>query len=207
MTGDPTPYTPTDLEILVEKLGDIPDDATAFDVFGDIEWSGEYNPTARRVLRAGIGTYGMDLDRVRAAKAHADAARSELGRARANLTDPPRLKTYTATGWHAQLSKLTGHANGSRSADAAGLNPSPRTLTRWLAGEQTPSPANRAAIRAAYDDMATRQGREAAQAAFPGAQSASARANQALANALNAALLDSEGAQIRIFRPDRFNWS
>lgn len=58
--------------------------------------------------------------------------------------------TYTAKGWHAQLRALGDTQAGRDAADRAGLAPTSRTYLRWLAEEQTPSPANRAKIQQAY---------------------------------------------------------
>lgn len=73
------------------------------------------------------------------------------------------MSTYRAKGWHAQLSKLTSSERGYRAADAVGLDVSPRTLQRWLAETQAPSPANRELIERAYRAMAGTFPREALQ--------------------------------------------
>lgn len=65
-----------------------------------------------------------------------------------------RKSTYTAKGWHAQIAKLTASPRGSAAADAVGLDISARTLRAWLAESQTPSPANQARIKAAYEVLA-----------------------------------------------------
>lgn len=64
--------------------------------------------------------------------------------------------SYTAVGWHAQISKLTSSTRGYAAASAAGLDVAAQTLRRWLSEEQTPSPANIAKIREAYGNMAGR---------------------------------------------------
>ena len=63
-------------------------------------------------------------------------------------------RSYTATGWHAQLSKLTSSPRGYQAAADAGLSATARTLKAWLSEAQTPSPANRTAIADAYRRMA-----------------------------------------------------
>src|SRR5690242_14412648 len=65
-------------------------------------------------------------------------------------------RSYTATGWHAQLSKLTSSDRGYAAAADVGLSATSRTLRAWLAEQQTPSPANQAKIRQAYERMAGR---------------------------------------------------
>lgn len=64
--------------------------------------------------------------------------------------------SYQAKGWHAQLRQLTGSPRGYAAADEAGLDVSRKTLQRWLAETQTPSPSNQAKIREAYQRMAGR---------------------------------------------------
>jgi hypothetical protein len=64
------------------------------------------------------------------------------------------LKSYTAKGWHAQLSKLTSSDRGYRAAADVGLSATSRTLRAWLAEQQSPSPANQRLIAAAYAKMA-----------------------------------------------------
>lgn len=81
---------------------------------------------------------------------------SSLGRALIDLyrqTSGTVRRSYTRTGWHAQLSALTATAAGRAAADAAGLTATRRTLTDWLSQRTTPTPANRAKIREAYEAM------------------------------------------------------
>lgn len=68
--------------------------------------------------------------------------------------DNPRKRSYSATGWHAQVRKLTEHSRGSWAADQAGLDVSHTTLTRWLAEQQEPSGINQARINTAYQLLA-----------------------------------------------------
>jgi hypothetical protein len=69
---------------------------------------------------------------------------------------PGEYRSYTATGWHAQLSKLTSSGRGYQAAESVGLSASARTLKAWLSEQQTPSPANRSLIERAYRAMAGR---------------------------------------------------
>lgn len=62
--------------------------------------------------------------------------------------------SYRAHGWHAQLRELTGTRAGRRALDDSDLFVTRRTLTAWLAEQQTPTPANRARIARAYAAMA-----------------------------------------------------
>jgi hypothetical protein len=69
-------------------------------------------------------------------------------------TGSGRRSSYRATGWHAQISKLTAVAGGHAASEAAGLSPTVRTLLAWLAEERTPSAANQARIASAYSHLA-----------------------------------------------------
>ncbi len=68
----------------------------------------------------------------------------------AELGGAPRKASYTAKGWHAQISRLTSTKAGYEAADRAGLDVTRRTLTDWLAERREPSPANQALIAKAY---------------------------------------------------------
>jgi hypothetical protein len=65
-------------------------------------------------------------------------------------------RSYTAKGWHAQISKLTSSDRGYQAAAAAGLSVNHRTLVDWLAERRDPSPANQRLIAKAYALMAGR---------------------------------------------------
>jgi hypothetical protein len=80
---------------------------------------------------------------------------SALGRALLDFWGgDPRKKSYQATGWHAQVRKLSEHSRGSWAADQAGLDVSHSTLVRWLAEQQHPSSENQAKIHQAYSLLA-----------------------------------------------------
>lgn len=67
----------------------------------------------------------------------------------------PRLKTYTAKGWHAQLNKLTSSPRGYAAMAAAGIDVTTRTLLKWLGDEEYPvRRGDRERIHAAYEQMA-----------------------------------------------------
>lgn len=68
----------------------------------------------------------------------------------AEMGGAPRKSTYTAKGWHAQISRLTATQAGYKAADRVGLNVTERTLKDWLAERREPSAANRALINKAY---------------------------------------------------------
>lgn len=74
----------------------------------------------------------------------ADAAGGHVG----------EYRSYTAKGWHAQLSKLTASPRGYTAAADVGLSATGRTLRAWLAERQAPSPANQRLIADAYQKMA-----------------------------------------------------
>lgn len=59
-------------------------------------------------------------------------------------------KSYTAKGWHAQISKLTSSDRGYIAAEKAGLSVNRRTLLDWLTERREPSAANQKKIAEAY---------------------------------------------------------
>lgn len=65
-------------------------------------------------------------------------------------------RSYTATGWHAQISKLTSSPRGYQAAAAAGLSATARTLKGWLSQDVAPNAANQKKIAEAYAIMAGR---------------------------------------------------
>ena len=65
-------------------------------------------------------------------------------------------KSYTAKGWHAQISKLTSSPRGYLAAERAGLSVNQRTLMDWLAERREPTAANQRRIAEAYGIMAGR---------------------------------------------------
>ena len=65
-------------------------------------------------------------------------------------------RSYTAKGWHTQISKLTSSPRGYLAAESAGLSVNHRTLVDWLAERREPSKANQARIAKAYALMAGR---------------------------------------------------
>lgn len=75
-------------------------------------------------------------------------------------------RSYTAKGWHAQISKLTSSDRGYLAAEQAGLSVTHRTLTDWLAERVEPSKANQARIAKAYAAMAGRWPKEVERARF-----------------------------------------
>lgn len=72
------------------------------------------------------------------------------------LGGAPRMASYKAKGWHAQISHLTGTQRGINAAAAAGLTVSRATLLNWLAERTEPNAANRAKIAEAYEIAAGR---------------------------------------------------
>ena len=85
--------------------------------------------------------------------ANSDAFKDALYGAIMDATGGPVRRSYTATGWHAQISKLTSSGRGYQAAERAGLSVSARQLTRWLAEEAEPNAANRDKIARAYSIM------------------------------------------------------
>ncbi|MEH0582533.1 hypothetical protein QBA54_50755 [Streptomyces sp. B21-108] len=65
-------------------------------------------------------------------------------------------RSYTAKGWHAQISKLTSSPRGYQAAASVGLSANERTLRNWLAEKVEPTAANQRLIDKAYRVMAGR---------------------------------------------------
>lgn len=68
----------------------------------------------------------------------------------AELGGAPRKSSYSAKGWHAQISRLTATKAGYKAADRVGLNVTERTLKDWLAERVEPNKANQELIYRAY---------------------------------------------------------
>lgn len=68
----------------------------------------------------------------------------------AELGGAPRKSSYTAKGWHAQISRLTATQAGYKAADRVGLTVTERTLKDWLAERREPSAVNQSLIARAY---------------------------------------------------------
>lgn len=77
-----------------------------------------------------------------------------LGRALIAAWGGGRKRSFTAKGWHAQISKLTEAKGGAAAAAAADLDVSRETLLKWLAQAQEPRPDNQARIARAYEILA-----------------------------------------------------
>lgn len=186
-TGDPTPYTENDEYDLFASMDEGWDEfEDGFDapskmtVSAVVEWSGSINRAhgGHRTVRLD----GLELGPVKAALDDARAAARAANEAR-------EYRSYTAKGWHAQISALTRSARGSELADRAGLNPSARTLSTWLAEGRTPSRANQQRIAEAYAGLRT-----------AGIESARAQQREAVhraAEAVNEAVRERYGADVR----------
>ncbi|MGH3612677.1 MAG: hypothetical protein ACRDRK_08785 [Pseudonocardia sp.] len=188
-TGDPAEYDTAD-EAAIEAAVDAAwaeYESTAagtpsvMRVAAQIEWSGVLDRA-----RNGHRTTRLDslnLTRVEKALDRAREANRRLAAARP-------ASSYQAKGWAAQLRALTESKRGSAAADTAGLDPSARTLRRWLVGDVTPTRANQARIADAYGALRTwRRDTAAANAT---------RANHVFAEEMSSALRRRYGAEIRL---------
>ncbi len=188
-TGSGDDYTDHDaamLEAALEQAWQEYDDLgpgaapTHVDVRARIEWAGvEQGPGGIRSTTLGP----VDLDPV---KAQLDAARKAAGKA----ASAAPASSYTAKGYRAQLAALVSTPRGSALADRAGLNPTARTVTNWLAESTTPSRANQAKIAEAYAGLRTWNADSARQSATS--------ARRTLADALTRSLSGKYGATIRL---------
>jgi hypothetical protein len=75
-------------------------------------------------------------------------------------------RSFTAKGWHAQISKLTDTPRGYEAAAKAGLSVNQRTLLDWLAERREPNAENQSRIAKAYAIMAGRWPQEAERMTF-----------------------------------------
>lgn len=189
-TGEPTEYDAAD-EAALEAAAD--DAWAAYDgaggggtpstirVTAQVEWSGVVDRA-----RGGVRTTrldGLNLAPVREA----------LGRARRTggaAREARPASSYRAKGWHAQLSALLASKRGPALSDRAGLNPSARTVTAWLSTEREPSKENQRKIAEAYEGLRTYR--------VDAANKEHAAARHELAQALNAAIRDRYGAEVRL---------
>ncbi len=146
-----------------------------------VEWSG-----VEQASNGGVRTVRLDDLDLFPVKAKLDKAR----RAGARAAHSTPATSYQAKGWHAQLRALTGSRHGSEVSDRAGLDPSPRTLRRWLAQDTAPSKANQQKIAEAYSGMRTWQ--------VDTTSRASTDARHELAAALTAALSHRYAAKVRL---------
>lgn len=150
-TGDPTPYSDQDEGIIEAAFDRAFRDYEAelppsqMTVRAQIEWGGVLDRANGGIRTTRLN--GLNLRGVRAALNRVNAAERSAAEARP-------ATSYRAKGWHAQLRELTGSRRGSELAERAGLDPSARTLQRWLAGGQ-PSRANRERIAEAYEGLRT----------------------------------------------------
>lgn len=89
---------------------------------------------------------------------HGDSMGRALVNALANAADGTIgvRKSYTAKGWHAQISKLTSSPRGYQAAAKVGLSATERTLKDWLAERVEPNKRNQTLIDKAYQIMAGR---------------------------------------------------
>lgn len=159
---------------------------TKLDVRAKIEWAGHVMDSNDGVRRTKLDLPGgAVMDRVRKAAAAAAKRREKAKAARP-------AKSRTAKGWHAQIRELVeAGPRGSKAADRAGLDVTPRTLKRWLSDAEYPvRPGDRAKIEAAYDNLRNANVHEARDAA--------GRADKAAADALTDALRDKYGVNIRM---------
>lgn len=183
-TGAATDYNDDDSDRLVDLL------EAAFDMHGgephsmtvtaDIQWAGAYNNVSNRTTTlTGLTHSG----RVKAAVAAAVAARQAAALLR------PAPKSVGA-----QVRALQRTKEGRARWGAAGLDVSPRTVKRWLAGTQQPSAANRAKLQAATTQWQTEKSGRAAAAA------------RKATDALSEMIRDRYETEVRLFNPSRIDF-
>jgi transcriptional regulator with XRE-family HTH domain len=191
MSGKSTTGNPTEYDVRDEsELGSALDRAwqdysgggpSKMRVRAQVEWSGVTDRA-----NGGVRTTKLDGLNLGPVKAAVDKAREAAKQA----ADAKPLASYRAKGWSPQLYALLGNARGSAAADRAGLNVTPRTLAAWLSGDREPNKANQAKIAEAYG--------HARQWPVETAQERARAANHEAAEALNAAIRERYGAEVRL---------
>lgn len=191
-TGDPTDYSDGDaaaIEAAVDQAwaeyeaAAAGEEPTGIRVSARIEWNGSTNRSnnghrTTTLVNVNLAPVKKVLDRARETSQRAKQARPAT--------------SYRAKGWHAQIRALTDSKRGSVAADRAGLDPSSRTLQRWLSGDVTPSRVNQAKIAEAYGALGTWR--------VDTTKSAAKAAQRALADTLSRQLRDAyPGTEIRFF--------
>lgn len=182
-TGDSMPYTEDDEHELItatDEGWEEFENPTKMTVSAVVEWSGSTN-RAHGGFRT-VRLDGLELGAVKAALDDARAAGQAAAAARPS-------QSYNAQSWHAQISALTRHGRGSELADRAGLNPTARTLSAWLSDSRPPSKANRERIAQAYEGLRT--------ANLESARARQREANHRASEAINAAIRERYGADVR----------
>lgn len=198
-TGDGDEYNGAEEDALAEAVLDAYDDwdsdsePDGIDVTAQIEWAGTVQPSNSGVRRTRIdGLSPSDMRAVREAV-------NDYRKAAAEKTTAKPLKSLTAKGWHAQLKALTSSPHGSAAADRAGLNPTTRTVKRWLADEDYPvRKGDRDRIARAYGELRNRPVTEARSRARGDAHS--------IAQALTRALINRYGPNVRFRGISRFDF-
>jgi hypothetical protein len=147
MSGDGIAYTPAEAAEVYEFLSDAISewDSTQgrggdflgprLTVEARVEWAGEY--TKRNNGMRTVRLEKLDSGQIRA------------------LRNAVNGRSYSETGWHAKLSKLTETSKGRAAMESAGISVSRRTLLGWLSESQAPNKANQARLNEAY--LSTKQ--------------------------------------------------
>jgi hypothetical protein len=182
--GPPTAYSGGDVAALTSALvaarkrkpGGIP---TTMIVTGRIEWNGQERGHDRRVKLDDLSTSAMR--RVLEAVDKAQAAQEKAAAA-------APARTYTAKSTSAQARQLAKTRAGREALYGIAK---PRTVSKWLAGTQQQTKANRERVAQAYRAQATRH--------VLATRSAAEAAQQEVAASVTAALAERyDDAEIRL---------
>lgn len=197
-TGAGDEYNGAEEEALAEAALDAYDgwsddyEPDGIDVTAQIEWAGTVQPGNDGMRRTRIdGLSPSDMRAVREAV-------SEYRKGKTGQAEAKPLKSFTAKGWYAQLKALTESPYGSAAADRAGLDPSVRSVRRWLSAEATPNRENREKIDRAYAELRNRPVTEARERARGDAHK--------VAQALTRALANRYGPNVRFRNIRRFDF-
>lgn len=191
-TGDPTEYSDGDTAVIEAAVDEAwadyeaaaaGEEPSGMRVSARIEWNGSTNRSnnghrTTTLVNLNLAPVRKALDRARAASKRAEQARPAT--------------SYQAKGWHAQIRALTESKRGSAAADRAGLDPSARTLRRWLSRDAAPSKENQAKIAEAYGALGMWR--------VDTANAAAKAARRELADTLSRQLREGyPGTEIRLF--------
>ncbi|MFG3072162.1 hypothetical protein [[Kitasatospora] papulosa] len=165
-------------------------------VHAQVEWAGHIMRTnnGKRITRLDLPAAGMKKVRKAVEKARKASGRKSTAKPAASRK---------AKGWHAQLNELLADKRGSKAADRAGLDPTRRTVEKWLSRDGgredfAPSKANRDAIAKAYDELRNWSVTES--------RDASEAASKEAAEAMTEAMHDQYGVNVRFRDIEEFRF-
>ena len=197
-TGEGEPYSDREAAALAKELQAAYDawnrehEPTKLDVRAQVEWAGHVMQANNGKRRTRVDLPPGGMRKVRQAVDKLKAATGKAEKAKPS-------KSLKATGWHAQLRALVESTRGSEAADRAGLNPTRRTLEKWLSdAEYNIRRGDRERIEKAYGELRDWRVTEA--------RTAKEAAEKEAADAMTEAMRDKYGQNIRFRDIDEFRF-